>query len=64
MEELEKLLVMLGKKKFEELLYTIADVAHTGRDKGYTFDLHGGNFMHRNDGIPVIVDPWVYDGSY
>jgi hypothetical protein len=29
------------------------------RSEFITEHLSIGNFMHRNDGIPVIVDPWV-----
>lgn len=58
-EEIEKLMVLLGEKQFRLLLTTIGELGKLAYNKGYTFDLHGGNFMHRNDGIPVIVDPWV-----
>ena len=57
--EIEKLMVLLGEQQFRLLLNTIANLAKLADQKHYTFDLHGGNFMHRNDGIPVIVDPWV-----
>ena len=58
-EEIEKLVVLLGEKQFRLLLDTIVDLAHIASENSYDFDLHGDNFMHRNDGIPVIVDPWV-----
>jgi hypothetical protein len=58
-EAIEELMVLLGEKDFRLLLTTIGDLSRIAYDDGYRFDLHGGNFMHRNDGIPVIVDPWV-----
>jgi hypothetical protein len=33
-----------------------------GKAKGYRWDMHGGNFMRRADGTPVINDPWVLGG--
>lgn len=61
LDELNQLMIMIGKNKFVQLLRTIKEVAELSKKKGYQFDLHAGNFMHRNDGIPVIVDPWVVD---
>lgn len=58
-DELSKLAILLGDKGLRQLLETIAELYTLAKKNGYTFDLHGGNFMHRNDGIPVIVDPWV-----
>ena len=57
--EIEKLVVLLGEEKFTEFLKTMLELARLASKSGYTFDLHGRNFMHRNDGTPVIVDPWV-----
>jgi hypothetical protein len=57
--EVEKLMVLLGESQFKLFLNTIGNLSKLAYEKGYTTDLHGGNFMHRNDGIPVIVDPWV-----
>lgn len=56
---IERLVVLLGEKEFTLLLSTIADLAEIANKNGWHFDLHGGNFMHRSDGIPIIVDPWV-----
>jgi hypothetical protein len=58
-DEIDKLAVLLGEKDFKLFLNTIVALSKMADDKNYTFDLHGDNFMHRNDGIPVIVDPWV-----
>lgn len=58
-DEFDKLLILLGKNDFVLLAKTIADLADIADKSGYTLDLHGGNFMHRNDGVPIIVDPWV-----
>jgi hypothetical protein len=61
MDELNQLVILIGKNKFVQLMRTIKDVAELSKKKGYHFDLHEGNFMHRHDGVPVIVDPWVTD---
>lgn len=58
-DEINKLAIMLGKKDFNLLLDTIMDLSKIADGHSYDFDLHGKNFMHRNDGTPVIVDPWV-----
>jgi len=34
-------------------------LAQIARKKGWGLDLHGGNFMLRKNGTPVINDPWV-----
>jgi hypothetical protein len=57
--EIEKLMVLLGEKQFRLLLTTMGELSKIAYEDNYRYDLHGGNFMHRNDGIPVIVDPWV-----
>ena len=61
LDELNQLMILLGKKKFLLLLDTLKEVGEISKKKGYHFDLHEGNFMHRHDGVPVIVDPWVVD---
>ena len=53
-----ELAILLGKN-YKLLVDTISKLHQIGNMKGWQFDLHGGNFMHRNDGTPVIVDPWV-----
>lgn len=58
-DEINELIILLGKDGFDKLFDTIIEISDLGKDLGYTQDLHGGNFMHRNDGVPVIVDPWV-----
>lgn len=58
-KETEKLMILLGEKQFRLFLNTIADLSRIAKSSKYHFDLHGRNFMHRNDGIPIIVDPWV-----
>jgi hypothetical protein len=58
-DAIEQLMVQLGDKPFKQFLMTIGDLSKIAYNDGYRFDLHGDNFMHRNDGIPVIVDPWV-----
>lgn len=56
---LTHLMMMLGEKKFNLLLDTIIDISKIGKKNNWRLDLHDGNYMHRNDGVPVIVDPWV-----
>lgn len=58
-DEISKLVILLGKDGFDKLWRTLIDIYELGQSKDYYWDLHGGNFMHRNDGVPVIVDPWV-----
>lgn len=58
-DEINKLAILLGEKNFNLLLDTISNLEKMASSRGYKFDLHGDNFMHRNDGTPIIVDPWV-----
>jgi hypothetical protein len=57
--DLQKLKQQLGPKGLQLLFSTMLIVHRLGLRRGYTFDLHAGNFMRRADGTPVIVDPWV-----
>lgn len=41
---------------------TIIELAKLSDSLGFTFDLHGDNFMFGSDGTIVINDPWVYRG--
>lgn len=50
-----------GKNEMIKLLVTVFDLHKIGKQHGFTWDLHGGNYMMRADGIPVIVDPWLVD---
>lgn len=59
--DLAELILLIGKDGFDKLWNTFVKIRKVGISKGYRNDLHPGNFMHRNDGIPVIVDPWVID---
>ena len=59
LEELNKLILLIGEDGFAKLWKTLEDLGRIGKKNGWTYDLHGMNFMHRRDGIPVIVDPWV-----
>lgn len=58
-DEISKLVILLGKDGFDKLWRSMISIYELGQAEGYYWDLHGGNFMHRNDGVPVIVDPWV-----
>jgi len=61
--DLQKLKNQLGPKGLQLLFSTMQTVYLKGTRRGYTFDLHAGNFMTRSDGTPVIVDPWVMDND-
>jgi len=61
--DLQKLKNQLGPKGLQLLFSTMQTVFRKGTRRGYTFDLHAGNFMTRSDGTPVIVDPWVMDND-
>jgi hypothetical protein len=52
------LAIFFGRKKFNLLWDTLCDMSDLAKEHGWYLDLHSDNFMHRNDGIPVIVDPW------
>lgn len=54
-----KLLKDLGEDNFKLFYNTMKKLAKISESKGWTFDLHSGNFMLRENGWPVIVDPWV-----
>lgn len=58
-EGIAQLMMLLGEEHFDLLFKTISDLAKVGRKNGWGIDLHKGNFMFRNDGTPVIVDPFV-----
>ena len=62
-DAIAELAIMLGEEDFRLLISTIKQLNRLGKQYGYINDLHDGNFMHRNDGIPVIVDPWVVSTS-
>jgi hypothetical protein len=64
MSDLQKLKKQLGPKGLQQLFSTMQKVYRISVQRGYTFDLHAGNFMLRGDGTPVIVDPWVIDNSW
>jgi len=57
--ERQRLLNLLGKQGFDRMAKTIYKLAQIANKKGWGLDLHGGNFMLRKDGTPVINDPWV-----
>lgn len=55
-----ELAILLGED-YQLLLDTVEDLHRISKQFKWGFDLHAGNFMQRNDGTPVIVDPWVAD---
>ena len=60
-DEISKLIILLGKDELILLVKTLVELNNLSKEYRYTLDLHGGNFMHRNDGVPIIVDPWVVE---
>ena len=55
----DKLIKLLGSEQKAMLFYnTVLSLFLTGNKHGWTWDLHGGNFMMRGK-TPVIADPWV-----
>lgn len=57
-----ELVILLGKQGYNLLLDTLRDLYSISKKQGWGYDLHAGNFMRRDDGDPVIVDPWVVPG--
>lgn len=55
----QKFIKQLGPKATQKLFNTMMDLYKISLNNGWMFDLHSGNFMLRNDGTPVIVDPWA-----
>ena len=49
----------IGRNTVNQLYLTLRELSNIGRQKGWIFDMHPGNFMQRKDGSPVIVDPWT-----
>ena len=58
-EMINELVLHLGEEGMTQLYNTMKELHDIGRRSGWHWDLHYGNFMIRNDGTPVIVDPWV-----
>jgi hypothetical protein len=56
---MRKLVISIGFYGFEKLWKTLQELSDIRKKNGYGWDLHNENFMYRNDGTPVIVDPWV-----
>jgi hypothetical protein len=42
----------------------MGELARISERKGWTFDLNPSNFMMRNNGTIVILDPWVVEEEY
>lgn len=54
-----KMIQRFGEAGAYKFLATIYELNKIAMQKGYTLDLHSGNFMMRGK-TPVIVDPWVH----
>jgi len=52
----------LGAEGLTLMVKTLDELWKLGQSQGYHWDLHGGNFMLRSDGTPIINDPWVWTG--
>jgi hypothetical protein len=52
----------LGAERMPLMVSTLDELFNLGKSRGYHWDMHGGNFMQRSDGTPVINDPWVWTG--
>jgi hypothetical protein len=52
----------LGAERMPLMVSTLDELFNLGKSRGYHWDMHGGNFMLRSDGTPVINDPWVWTG--
>jgi hypothetical protein len=52
----------LGAEGMPLMATTLVELWKLGQARGYHWDLHGGNFMLRSDGTPIINDPWVWTG--
>ena len=52
----------LGVDGMPLMVKTLDELFNLGQSQGYHWDLHGGNFMIRSDGTPIINDPWVWTG--
>jgi hypothetical protein len=55
----EDLVKLVGPAGVDKLYKTIKKLNKIGNTKDWHLDLHSDNFMKRDDGTPVIVDPWV-----
>lgn len=49
----------LGVEGMTLMVSTLDELWKLGQANGYRWDMHGGNFMQRSDGTPIINDPWV-----
>lgn len=62
-ENRQTLAVHLGEDNLRLLWNTLIELFYSAKNESWVFDLHDGNFMIRNDGFPVILDPW-FTGHY
>jgi hypothetical protein len=53
-----------GKNGLKLFYKTMGELARISERKGWTFDLNPKNFMMRNNGTIVILDPWVVEEEY
>jgi hypothetical protein len=48
-----------GKEQVKKGISAFMELRKIGVSKQYTWDIHIGNILAREDGTPVLVDPWV-----
>jgi len=46
--------------KYGGLIKALEKVVEVGDQYNFYNDLHSGNFMQREDGTIVIIDPWAF----
>ena len=52
----------LGVEGMLQMVTTLDELWKLAKSQGYHWDMHGGNFMQRSNGTPIINDPWVWTG--
>jgi len=53
-----------GKDSLKLFYKTMSKLSRIAEGKGWTFDLNPRNFMMRNNGTIVILDPWIVEEEY
>ena len=56
---IRRMVKQYGVKQFLQLFGAMVSLSKMADSNGWTLDLHEGNFLRRQNGHPVIVDPWV-----
>ena len=56
---IRRMVKQYGVKKFLQLFSAMGELDKIANKNHWVFDLHEGNFLRRQNGHPVIADPWV-----